>query len=150
MRRSLSFGIIAIIALVSLVAAEAATGIARNFVDGLIYDRSDSRGADPCEDWPSVAEWEELNRELSLVENHVGGSIYTTLVLDEDSARAAGISDETLALLDELASFLHAGIKKLDEKNAMMEDEEARRLLDDRYPKLKAFFACAEYRRNPY
>ena len=140
MRRSILLGLIAASVLTLLVVAEVKTRYAQSLVEEFVFGV-----VIPCEDWPSVAEWEDLNRELSLVENYVGGSIYTTLVLDEDSARAAGISDETLALNDEMLAFINAQIK-----DANMEDEDALRLLDDEYPKLKAFFDCAEYRRNPY
>ena len=138
MPRSLLFGIIAIIALGSLVAAEAATGIARNFVGGLIYDGSDSRGSDPCEDAPlamSASEarrWEEENDELTRAEAYVSQSNANgrvTFVLDESSARAAGISDETLELLKEMLAFQDA----LLEEGMFVVD-----VAD--YPKVEAFF----------
>ena len=147
MRRSLLFGIIAIIALVSLVAAEAATGIARNFVGGLIYDRSDSRGADPCEDAPlamSASEarrWEEENDELTRAEAYVSqpnaASGRVAFVLDESSARAAGISDETLELLKEMLAFQDALLEE-SRRSGVMDIT----LLDvdvADYPKVKAF-----------
>ena len=146
MRRSLSFGIIAIIALGSLVAAEAATGIARNFVGGLIYDRSDSRGADPCEDAPlamSASEarrWEEESAELTRAEAYASQSNANgrvTFVLDESSARAAGISDETLELLKEILAFQDALLEE-SRRSGVMDIT----LLDvdvADYPKVKAF-----------
>ena len=145
MRRSLLFGFIAagVIAasvLGLLIAVEVRGRYAQDTAEEVV-----SGPAIPCEEWRTAAEWEELNRELALAEDHVGGSLYSALLFDEDSARAAGISDETLALNDEMLAFINAQIK-----DANMEDEDALRLLDDEYPKLKAFFDCAEYRRNPY
>ena len=145
MRRSLPFGLIAAGVITAsvlglLVAAEVRTRYAQDLAEEDVFGP-----AFPCEEWQSAAEWEELNRELTLAEDYVGGSLYTALLFDEDSARAAGISDETLALNDETLAFINAQIK-----DANMDDEDALRLLDEEYPKLKAFFDCAEYRRNPY
>ena len=147
MRRSLLFGLIAASVLTLLIIAEVRTRYARDLVEEDVF------GADiPCAEWPTLAEWEEVNREMALSTDYLGGSIYTTLVFDEDAARAAGISDETLALNDEMTSFMNAGIEDLEAGGEMMDmdEEEAERLLEEEYPKLKAFFDCAEYRRNPY
>ena len=147
MRRALLFGIIAIIALGSLVAAEAATGIARNFVGGLIYDGSDSRGADPCEDMPlamsasDARRWEEENDELTRAQAYVSqpnASGRVAFVLDESSARAAGISDETLELLKEILAFQDALLEE-SLRSGVMDIT----LLDvdvADYPKVEAFY----------
>ena len=141
MRRFILFGLIAASVLILLIIAEVRTRYAQD----LIF------GADiPCAEWPTLAEWEEVNREMALAADYLGGSIYTTLVFDKDAARAAGMSDEALALNDEWVSFFNAGVEDLEEGGEMMDDEEAERLLEEEYPTFKAFYDCGRYRQNPY
>ena len=148
MRRSLLFGIIIVASVLALlIIAEVRTRYARDLVEEVVF------GADiPCAEWPTLAEWEEVNREMALAADYLGGSIYTTLVFDKDAARAAGMSDEALALNDEWVSFFNAGVEDLEEGGEMMDmdEDEAERLLEEEYPKFKAFYDCGRYRQNPY
>ena len=128
MSRPLLFGLISAASVLTLlIIAEVRTRYAQD----LIF------GADvPCEE----RSWEEENEELTRAEAYVsmsddGGRI--TFVLDETSARAAGISDEALELLKETLAY----------QDALLEESRRSGVLDitlldvdvEDYPKVKAF-----------
>lgn len=84
--------------------------------------------------------WEDESSELTRAEAYVSQSSaggHVTFVLNDGPARAAGISDETLALLKETLAFRNALLAESTRSGVM--DVTALDVDADDYPKVKAF-----------
>ena len=85
--------------------------------------------------------WEDESAELTRAEAYVSQSSaggHVTFVLNDGPARAAGISDETLALLKETLAFRNALLAE-SRRSGVMDITALDTDMDD-YPKVKAFY----------